>query len=241
MYNEFRSYEDYGMRAGVEDVWGSSPLRLGRYAALFEEFPLDRMWRLLGVEHVLTWRKELFGPSELLGEFPQATDTTYLHRLPEPHPRAWLVGAVRPAGDEEALALLADHQFDLDTTAVLAPTGVCRRRSRRACSQRAQQVRTGAAKAQVQLQQRGPANLHVEVQDSAGGLLVIAENWMPGWRVQNVTCAGGCPDEAPLGLPAFAPQRANLTLVGVPVPRVRSPLTWFINLTASVSACGSAV
>ncbi len=122
VYNEFRSYEDYGMRAGVEDVWGSSPLRLGRYAALFEEFPLDRMWRLLGVEHVLTWRKELFGPSELLGEFPQATDTTYLHRLPEPHPRAWLVGAVRPADDEEALALLADHQFDLDTTAVLAPT-----------------------------------------------------------------------------------------------------------------------
>ena len=107
------------MRAGVEDVWGSSPLRLDRYAALFEEFPLDRMWRLLSVEHVLTWRKELFGPSELLGEFPQATDTTYLHRLPEPRPWAWLVGAVRPANDEEALALLADHQFNLDVTAVL--------------------------------------------------------------------------------------------------------------------------
>ena len=92
VYNEFRAYEDYGMRAGVEDAWGSSPLRLGRYAALFADFPLDRMWRLLGVEHVLTWRKELFGPTELLGEFPQATDTTYLHRLAALQPRAWLVG-----------------------------------------------------------------------------------------------------------------------------------------------------
>ena len=41
---------------------------------------------------------------------------------------------------------------------------------------------------------------------------------MPGWRVQNVMCAGGCQNETPLGLQAFAPQRANLTLVGVPVP-----------------------
>lgn len=217
VYNEFRSYEDYGMRAGVEDVWGSSPLRLDRYAALFEEFPLDRMWRLLSVEHVLTWRKELFGPSELLGEFPQATDTTYLHRLPEPHPRAWLVGAVRPADDEEALALLADHQFNLDVTAVLAPTGVPGD-VQGAVAAAGAASSTGAAKAQVQLQQRGPANLHVAVQDSAGGLLMIAENWMPGWRVENVTCAGGCTNETSVGLQAFAPQRANLTLIGIPVP-----------------------
>src|SRR5690606_23968061 len=70
-YNEFRVYEDYGMRAGVEDVWGSSPLRLARYARIFEEFPLDRMWQLTGVDHVLTWRRALFVPSTLLAEFPQ--------------------------------------------------------------------------------------------------------------------------------------------------------------------------
>lgn len=223
VYNEFRSYEDYGMRAGVEDVWGSSPLRLGRYAALFEEFPLDRMWRLLGVEHVLTWRKELFGPSELLGEFPQAADTTYLHRLPAPHPRAWLAGAVRTAGDKEALALLADHQFDLDATAILAgsgPTGAVQGDSAPAGApgESGETGKMGEAGAEIQLQQRGPANLHVAVQDSPGGLLVMAENWMPGWRVQNVTCASGCPDAATLGLQAFTPQRANLTLVGIPVP-----------------------
>ena len=121
VYNEYRVYEDYGLRARVEDVWGASPLRLARYAALFDQFPLDRMWRLLGVDHVLTWRRELFVPSTLLAEFPQATDTTYLHRLTTPNPRAWFVTAAQTATDEEAVALLADHTFDLGAVALLAP------------------------------------------------------------------------------------------------------------------------
>jgi hypothetical protein len=121
IYNEYRVYEDYGMRLGVEDVWGSSPLRSARYAALFDNFPLDRLWQLTGVEYVLTWRRDLFGPSELLAEFPQATDTTYLHRLPDPQPRAWIVPAVRIEDDAAALALLADSTFDLNVVAILAP------------------------------------------------------------------------------------------------------------------------
>jgi hypothetical protein len=120
VYNEFRAYEDYAMRVGVEDVWGSSPLRLARYARLFDAFPLDRMWRLLGVTHVLTWRRELFGPTTLLGEFPQATDTTYLHRLAETNPRAWVAPAAVVASDDDAVAQLADHGFDLERTAILA-------------------------------------------------------------------------------------------------------------------------
>jgi hypothetical protein len=211
VYNEFRAYEDYGMRVGVEDVWGSSPLRLARYAALFEEFPLDRMWRLLGVEHVLTWRKELFGPSELLGEFPQATDTTYLHRLKGQNPRGWLVSEVWQASDKEALAHLADHQFDLDAVALLP------------LAQSAEGLRLVGEPlppaAGMQLQSVAPGHLRVAVQDSPGALAVIAENWMPGWRVENVSCTAECTDVAPLGLPALVPQRANLTLLGVPIPR----------------------
>ena len=38
-YNEFRVYEDYGLRAGVEDVWGASPLRLARYASALRRIP----------------------------------------------------------------------------------------------------------------------------------------------------------------------------------------------------------
>jgi hypothetical protein len=211
VYNEFRTYEDYGMRAGVEDVWGASPLRLASYAQLFEEFPLDRMWRLLGVQHVLTWRRELFGPSEILGEFPQATDTTYLHRLPGAHPRAWFVGQVRSADDAAARELLVDHAFDLDAAAIVADGGI-------PSDVQVRVTEDAAFAATVRLAPRGPADFTVEVQDSPGALLVVAENWMPGWRVQNVTCTGGCVETAPLGLPAFVPQRTNLTLVGVPIP-----------------------
>jgi hypothetical protein len=203
VYNEFRVYEDYGLRAGVEDVWGASPLRLARYAALFAEFPLDRMWRLLGVEHVLTWRRELFAPSTLRAEYPQATDTTYLHRLRAPNPRAWLVAQVQPATDEEAVQLLADHQFDLEMTALLPADLVAAIAS----------APPGAST--VKLRQVSPSRLQVEVAGEQDGLLVVSENWMPGWRVEGASPAVGDPV---LGLTPFTVNRANLTLLGIPVP-----------------------
>ncbi|MCC6168624.1 MAG: YfhO family protein [Caldilineaceae bacterium] len=206
VYNEYRVYDDYGMRAQVEDVWGSSPLRLARYARLFEGFPLDRMWRLLGVEHVLTWRRELFGPTELLADFPKASDTTYLHRLPGPHPRAWWVNAVQVVGDDTAWQMLADHQVDLGGVALVAqPIGV--------------EIAVAPGEAAVRLTRLAHHRLRVEVSRAAPGFLVVAENWMPGWRVTQVRCAepAAClPGSAPGDL--LQPVRADLTLVGVPVP-----------------------
>ncbi len=218
-YNEFRVYEDYGMRAGVEDVWGSSPLRLARYARLFEEFPLDRLWQLTGVDHVLTWRRELFVPSSLLAEFPQATDTTYLHRLAEPNPRAWVVGGLVPAADDEAAALLADHTIDLRTTAVVPADGAS----------------GGAAapapiEAAVNLTRLAPGRYRVAVDSAAAGMLVVSENWMPGWRVVDARCgaeeAACAPSTWPEGngLALLEPVRANLAFLGIPVPA--GPMTF---------------
>jgi hypothetical protein len=208
VYNEFRAYEDYAMRAGVEDVWGSSPLRLARYARLFEEFPLDRMWRLLGVTHVLTWRRELFGPTTLLGEFPQATDTTYLHRLAEANPRVWVAPEVVVASDDEAVALLADHAFDLERTAILAPEANLATFPEAAQLPGRSVVDTPAT---VRLTQRSPGAFTVTAESAAPGLLVISENWLPGWRILARTWPEGA--DAPV-----APLRANLTLLGVPIP-----------------------
>ena len=211
VYNEFRIYEDYGMRQGIEDVWGSSPLRLARYAALFDNFPLDRLWRLTGVTHVLTWRRELFEPSALLAEFPQTTDTTYVHRLTDPNPRAWLVHTVQPASDEQALALLADHTFDLDQVALLpAETG-------------AAATTLAAGTSQIQVERVAAEHLRVTVDSSAGGLLILSENWMPGWQVRNVACGvgqGACQNSVADGLNflPFTVQRVDLTLIGVLVP-----------------------
>ena len=225
VYNEYRVFDDWGMLAGVEDVWGSSPLRLARYAALFDEFPLDRMWRLTGVGHVLTWRRELFGPSELLAEFPQETDATYLHRLPTLNPRAWVADQARIATDEEAQRLLADGGFDLERIAVLPPGS---------------DPDGGAAlpgggplaapgQNTVHLTRPAPNRLMIDVNSQHGGLLVVSENWMPGWRAKTS-------DE--VALPVM---RADLTFLGIPVRAgttqielVYRPTSVIIGLTLSV-------
>ncbi|MCZ7567197.1 MAG: YfhO family protein [Ardenticatenaceae bacterium] len=206
VYNEYRVYDDYGMQARVEDVWGSSPLHLARYAALFEEFPLDRMWRLTGVEHVLTWRRELFEPSVLLAEFPQAKDTTYLHHLAEPNPRAWVVNTVRLAEDAAAVGLLADHSFDLETTALLAPgegAGV-------PGGEPPASVLAPVGQNHLEMRRSAPNRLLIDVQSEHGGLLVVSENWMPGWQAFERGPAGG--------RRAVPVLRADLSFLGLPVP-----------------------
>ena len=210
-YNEYRVYDNYGMLSGIEDVWGSSPLRLSSYDALFQEFPLDRMFRLTGVNYLLTWRKELFEPSELLAEFPQAEDTTYLHRLIDPNPRIWLVDSVvNVDSTEEALALLADHEFSLDDQVVAIP---------------GYQLRDWSGGGQVgsvsaSLNERG--ELHVDITNSSDDILIVSENWMPGWRVKNVQCspADEChPDEVhDSHRPFLKPSRADLAFIGIALP-----------------------
>ncbi|MEZ4712391.1 MAG: glycosyltransferase family 39 protein [Caldilineaceae bacterium] len=216
VYNEFRLYEDYGMRQQIEDVWGSSPLRLARYAALFDDFPLDRMWRLLGVQYVVSWRRELFGPSELLGEFPQSQDTTFIHRLPPDNPRAWVAPQVQYAGDEEALRLLADHTFDLNRIALLpiemAPA-----------VQVAPTRGESNGKDIVSIERPAPAQFHITVASEHGGLLVISENWLPGWRISDKSCTINgtfCKVQDVFTLPApdpASPLRVNLTQIGIPI------------------------
>ncbi len=204
VYNEFRIYEDYGMRQHIEDVWGSSPLRLARYAALFENFPLDRLWQLTGVSHVLTWRRELFEPSTLLAEFPQTTDSTYLHRLLEANPRAWLVHQLQPVTDADALSLLADHSFDL-TQIGLLPTETL-----------ANPLTLSAGTGQITVAELAAGHLRITAESDAGGLLVVSENWMPGWQVRNTAPQGTVPHES--GLSTFTPYRVDLTLLGVLIP-----------------------
>lgn len=215
VYNEFRTYEDYAMRVGVEDVWGSSPLRLARYARLFDEFPLDRMWRLTGVTHVLTWRRELFTRSTLLAEFPQSTDATYLHRLAASNPRAWVAPEAIFAEDEEAARLLGDHTFDLERQAILPSQAdlegdLTQRRGD--AEIRREKPSSLLAPASVQLTQLAPGRLALRVESETPGLLVVSENWMPGWRI----VARQWPKN--VGAPPLAPLRADLTLLGISIP-----------------------
>lgn len=208
VYNEYRAYEDYAMRLEVEDLWGSSPLRLARYTQFNQSFPLDRWWSLTGVSHVLTWRKELFVSSRLLAEYPQTTDTTYLHALDQPNPRAWFVTKSTVADDATALTLLADHTFDLARTVILPPESG---------AQGTDTQDALPAETTVTVTRRSAESLQLRFTAPVDGLLVVSENWMPGWQVQSSGI--GADDSTPvLGLPAFAPQRANLAFLAIPVP-----------------------
>ncbi|CAN5702909.1 hypothetical protein BH10CHL1_BH10CHL1_21530 [soil metagenome] len=209
VYNEFRVYEDYGMRQQLEDVWGSSPLRLARYAALFDQFPLDRLWRLTGVKHVLTWRRELFGPSDVLAQFPQTKDTTYLHHLKEANPRAWVATALQSASDQATVALLADHTFDLENKAVLPP-GLFN-----------DSLIMPVGHNQITLQRLATNRIHVNVDSEKGGLLVVSENWMPGWAVARAECgvpSVNCPRSPIPALSTFSVYRTDLSFIGLPIP-----------------------
>ena len=196
-YNEFRVYEDYGMRQELEDVWGSSPLRLATYAALFDEFPLDRAWDLLGVDHVLTWRRGLFEPATLLDEFPQVEDTTYLHRLTNPNPRSWIALEHTIVDDANALAMLADHELDLRQTALIADD-----MQNSTADLGSAEGFPADATPTIRMTRITPGRLSVKVEDANAPLLVISENWMPGWQTS----------------PPMPLVRTDLTLIGIVLP-----------------------
>jgi len=229
-YNEHRIYEDYGMRQQIEDVWGSSPLRLARYADLFDAFPLDRMWQLTAVQHLLTWRQELFAPGTLLAEFPQTADTTYLHKLDDSYPRAWLVSNVHVQAEADVLEVLADPEFDLTQNAVVSadlfvePDSLEWEKWLQNPEPIVWSTDQAPADGKIQAQRLAPNRLYFEIESETGGLLVISENWMPGWQMKNVVCGSPYMDVCYGGLgthplsrisPLF---RVNHTMMGTIIP-----------------------
>jgi len=199
--------EDYGMIVGVEEVGGSSPLRLARFAALLGDFPRDRLWQLAGVKYVLSADRELYAPSRLLAEIVGPRGPAYLHELAAANPRAWVAAEIRTADDAAARPLLGDAGFDPGTTALLPPAvnGVGRPAGLE------DGALAGAGESAVRLARVGPDRLIAHVQSRGGGLLIVSENWLPGWRA--AVRRPGDPAAT-----SAAVVRADLTLIGVPVP-----------------------
>ncbi len=204
VFNEYQVYADYGMVVKAEELGGSSPLRLARYAALFKDFPLHRLWRLFGVKYVLTWRKEMFMPAELLGTFSRGPDggLIYFYRLEDSYPRAWVVNRIRVASDEEAWRWLADFASDVDHEAVVSPEAahVAARLSSPG----------GEIRGNAQIRRLAPDHLIISGWSDREGLLIVSENWMPGWKAELRHADGS--------INSCIVVRANLTLIGIPVP-----------------------
>jgi hypothetical protein len=203
VYNEFRVYDNYGVPYELEDAWGASPLRLARYDEMYRSLRMERVWELLNTKYVITWREELYAPSEIIYQEPAGDDVTYVHRLDEVAPRAWLVYQTQEVGEDEALAQLDASDFEPAQVALVPPGTAL-----------SLEPPDGEEKGYVEILDRTPNSLVLRVSTPADGLLVLSEVYYPGWRA---TVNG---QTAPI-------LRVDYALRGVPVPAGQHRVEFF--------------
>jgi hypothetical protein len=170
VYNEWRLPGNYGCVYGLEDIWGASPLYVGRYEELVYRLPIERMWQLLNVKYVITWRKALVPETEVLYEEPKELDTTYLHRLNEYGPRAYVVHQVEVIEKDDRVLERMREEFDPRRVVILP---------HRPDLALPSQVE---GESSVVILERQPERMVLEVDMAANGLLVLSEIYYPGWR-----------------------------------------------------------
>jgi hypothetical protein len=194
VYNEYRIYENYGVPYALEDAWGASPLRLARYDELYRSLRMERVWQLLNVKYVITWRQELYVPSDIIYQEAAGDVVTYVHRLEQVAPRAWWVYRAQELSEDETLARLDAFDFDPAGAAIVSP--------------RASLSLTpppDAQHAQVDIVSRTPGMLRLDATTPTDGLLMLSEIHYPGWRATV--------DGQPVPI-----LRADYILRGVPIP-----------------------
>jgi hypothetical protein len=169
--NEWQLPGNYGCVYRLEDIGGASPLKIRWYDELASAVPEARLWQLMNVKYVVTYRKAVSAPSDIVFQEARGDGASYLHRLTDPAPRAFVVHkASGEVKDAEALRLLADETLNPLQEVVLAgpaPTGL-----------------SGDAKggSSATITERSPQRLVVDVEAKAEGLLVLSEIYYPGWK-----------------------------------------------------------
>jgi hypothetical protein len=173
VYNEWQLPGNYGMFYEVEDIGGASPLRLRSYEELTKAVPEERLWELLNVKYLLTWRGTLVPVTDVLCQEPSEEGTTYLHRLRQYLPRAYMVYQAEVLHGDEALQRLSDGDFDPTRTVILD------REPELLLSSDA-----GPVDSTVSIVEHQPSRIVIDVHSASDGILVLSEVYYPGWRVQ---------------------------------------------------------
>ncbi|MBU1878145.1 MAG: YfhO family protein, partial [Chloroflexi bacterium] len=204
----------------LEDVGGASPLKLQAFDDVVNTLPEGRLWDLLAVRYVATWRGDL-ARDGLHKVFKG--DEADVYELTNPGPRAWIVHRVEvlPRADMR-LARLAAPDFDIRAAAILeqaAPTDL--------------PGATAPAGSTARVIEQAPGRLVIDVSAAAPGLLVLSENWSPGWQATV--------DDAPAPV-----LHADHTLRAVPVPAGDHRVTMWLDpaslkLGALISAASLAI
>ena len=161
----------YGLVHRFKDLGGASQLRLAGYEGVRRAVPEARMWDLLNVKYVLSWREDLGAPAERLADRKDSNGKpVYLYRLMRAGLPAWLTGEVLVEPDPvKLLEKLASADFD-PARQVLLPTRPEGMDQANACD--------GA----VTWHQDVPEKLSLTVETKAPCILVLSELAYPGWR-----------------------------------------------------------
>ena len=172
-------YPPIGARWGLfgsydGDFSGLAPAAFWPVTALMRSTELTsaglRLLQIGNVGHVVSvGERDLAGLTPLLGEPSAFACPLRLFRVPEPLPRAYVVGGVRSLSDAEALTLLLDPAFD-PAREVLLPPG------------NATSGATPGSQGSAQFVWRRADALELEVEASAPAMLVLVEAFGPGWR-----------------------------------------------------------
>jgi hypothetical protein len=130
-----------------------------------------RLLRMGGVRYALAlhrdpWWDDLEPVAAVAGLFREPIQVL---RVPDPLPRAHLVGGVRVADGEDALAVLDDPTFD-PAREVLLVSGAPRRA-------------TDSFAGRSRITRLAPDRVSVEAELSDAGTLVLADGYDPGWQV----------------------------------------------------------
>lgn len=138
---------------------------------------------------------------KVLGPVKNASGSTvYLYRLPGENPAAVVASAIVKGSDDQALATVMDARFDSRRAAIVDTSEQIQ------ASQVTAIPEPSAVQAKTTRYESGAINVELTAPvQSAGSMLVVSENFYPGWRA-NV-------DGNDVGV-----VRANYNLMGVPLP-----------------------
>jgi hypothetical protein len=184
--------ENYGALYGVQDIRGSSPLRLDRYEKVLG-LARPRLWELLAVRYVFTPDRELPVDSRIVGTGTDGYGLVNIHRLANPRPFAQLVAHTWVAPeDQDQLAALNNRDLNLRDLVILPAEPALNL------------PRTLPADASATITGFTPQEVVIRTQCSTAAILDLAMVYYPGWEATIDA------NPAPL-------LRANLALMAVPL------------------------
>jgi hypothetical protein len=151
----------------LQDLTGNTPLQLATVDAFFQQMPTWRMWQLMNVRYVVDNHGITSDGLSLVFE----EDELKIFEMGDPFPRAWFVSQVEVISeDSQAIARLADDNFDLRRSAILAD----------ALTVPLSEVSAST----LSITDFSPLRLKIDVETSGTHLLVLSQIYYPGWRAK---------------------------------------------------------